>query len=114
MTSFDAEAGTYTTGGNGYISGVTSKQAYSITPFATATGSSIPASLKSIMGVKYSADGVHFADAQASDGSLMPYFVVNYTSEVQFNGQVEIPVTITFKSLWQDVSATCTVIVKGI
>ena len=114
VTSFDAEAGTYTTGGNGYISGVTSRQAYSITPFATATGSSIPASLKSIMGVKYSDDGVHFADSQSSDGSLMPYFWVNYSSSVEFHGQVEIPVTITFKSPWQDVSATCTIIVKGI
>ena len=110
VTSFDAEAGIYTTGGNGYVSGVTSKQAYSITPGATAT---IPASLKSIMKVKYSSDGVSFADAQDSDGSLMPYFWVDYTSEVQFSGQVEIPVTITFKSPWQDVSATCTIIVKG-
>lgn len=108
VTSFDAEAGTYTTGGNGYISGVTSKQAYSITPYATAT---VPASLKSIIKVKYSSDGSSFADEQ--DGSLMPYFVVDYTSEVQFHGQVEIPVTITFKSPWQDVSATCTIVVKG-
>lgn len=114
VTSFDAEAGTYTTGGNGYISGVTSRQAYSITPEATATGASIPASLSGIIkGVRYSSDGVHFAYSQDSDGSLMPYFVVDYTSEVQFHGQVEIPVTITFKNPWQDVSATCTIVVKG-
>ena len=102
---------TSASGGNGYISGVSSRQAYGITPKATAT---VPSSLKSIVGVKYSADGVSFSNEQNSDGSLMPYFVVDYTSEVTFSGEASIPVTITFESPWQDVSAKCTIVVRGL
>ena len=114
VSDFDAEAGTYTAGGNGYISGVSSRQAYGITPIATVTDSGIATELKKIMGVKYSADGVSFADEQNSEGSLMPYFVVDYTSEVQFMGEITIPVTITFESAWQNVSAQFTIVVKGL
>ena len=102
---------TAASGGNGYISGVSSRQAYSITPKATAE---LSPSLKSIMGVKYSADGVSFSNEQNSAGSLMPYFVVDYTSEVEFMGEMSIPVTITFESPWQDVSAKCTIVVRGV
>ena len=103
---------TASSGGNGYISGVSSREAYGITPLATATV--VPLDLKKIWGVKYSADGVSFSDAQDSDGSLMPYFVVDYTSEVEFHGEISVPVTITFESAWQDVSADCTIVVRGI
>ena len=105
---------TATSGGNGYISGVSSRLAYSITPKATIVTADVPVGLKSLIGVKYSADGVSFSDEQNSAGSLMPYFVVDYTSEIQFSGQMSIPVTITFESPWQDVSAKCTIIVRGI
>ena len=111
VTTYNWEAGTYTPGGNGYISGVSSRRAYGITPRAAA---SVPAELKKIMSVKYSADGVKFADEQNSDGSLMPYFVVDYISSVEFSGEVNIPVTIKFESPWQDVSADCTIVVKGV
>lgn len=111
VTKYNAEAGTYTAGGNGYISGVSSRQAYGITPKATAKG---PADLKKLMGVKYSSDGVSFADEQNSDGTLMPYFVFDYTSEVEFRGETSIPVTLTFESPWQDVSANCTIVMRGI
>jgi hypothetical protein len=101
-------------GGNGYINGVSSRQAYGITPIATVTDSGISTDLKKLMGVKYSADGVSFADEQNSEGSLMPYFVVDYTSEIQFMGEITIPVTITFESAWQNVSAQFTIVVKGL
>lgn len=100
--------------GNGYISGVSSRQAYSITPKATIATAEVPVDLKSLIGVKYSADGVSFSNEQNSAGSLMPYFVVDYTSEVQFMGEMSIPVTITFESPWQDVSAKCTIVVRGV
>jgi hypothetical protein len=102
---------TAASGGNGYVSGVSSRLAYSITPKAIAE---VPTGLKSMIGVKYSADGVSFSDEQNSAGSLMPYFVVDYTSEVQFMGELNIPVTITFESPWQDVSAKCTIVVRGV
>jgi hypothetical protein len=102
---------TAASGGNGYVSGVSSRLAYSITPKATAE---VPSTLKSMLGVKYSADGISFSDEQNSAGSLMPYFVVDYTSEVQFMGELNIPVTITFESPWQDVSAKCTIVVRGV
>ena len=102
---------TAASGGNGYVSGVSSRLAYSITPIATAE---VPTGLKSMIGVKYSADGISFSNEQNSAGSLMPYFVVDYTSEVQFMGELNIPVTITFESPWQDVSAMCTIVVRGV
>ena len=102
---------TAASGGNGYVSGVSSRLAYSITPIATAE---VPTGLKSMIGVKYSADGISFSNEQNSAGSLMPYFVVDYTSEVQFMGELNIPVTITFESPWQDVSAKCTIVVRGV
>jgi hypothetical protein len=105
---------TAASGGNGYISGVSSRQAYSITPKATIATAEVPVGLKSLIGVKYSADGVSFSNEQNSAGSLMPYFVVEYTSEIQFSGQMSIPVTITFESPWQDVSAKCTIVVRGV
>jgi hypothetical protein len=102
---------TASSGGNGYISGVSSRQAYGITPEATVT---ISNDLKKMVQVMYSADGVSFSDAQDSDGSLMPYFVFDYSSEIQISGEISIPVTITFVSPWQDVSAECTIVVRGI
>ena len=102
---------TASSGGNGYISGVSSRQAYGITPEATVT---ISNDLKKMVKVMYSADGVSFSDAQDSDGSLMPYFVFDYSSEIQISGEISIPVTITFVSPWQDVSAECTIVVRGI
>ena len=105
---------TAASGGNGYISGVSSRLAYSITPKATIATADVPVGLKSLIGVKYSADGVSFSNEQNSAGSLMPYFVVDYTSEVQFMGELNIPVTITFESPWQDVSAMCTIVVRGV
>ena len=105
---------TAASGGNGYISGVSSRLAYSIKPKATIATAEVPVGLKSLIGVKYSADGVSFSNEQNSAGSLMPYFVVDYTSEVQFMGEMSIPVTITFESPWQDVSAKCTIVVRGV
>jgi hypothetical protein len=102
---------TASSGGNGYISGVSSRQAYGITPEATVT---ISNDLKKMVKVMYSADGVSFSDAQDSDGSLMPYFVFDYSSEIQISGEISIPVTITFVSPWQDVSAKCTIVVRGV
>ena len=111
VTEFNAEAGTYTTGGNGYISGVSSRQAYSITPVATAQ---VPNSFRPIVSVEYSANGLQFSKEQDSDGSLMPYLVFDYTSQIMITGEIIIPVTITFESPWQDVSANCTIVVRGV
>ncbi len=44
----------------------------------------------------------------------MPYFVFDYSSQIQFFGEISIPVTITFVSPWKDVSAECTIVVRGI
>ena len=114
VKSYDAEAGTYTTGGNGYINGVSSREAYGITPVATIVAATAPADLRRLMGVRYSADGVHFADEQNAEGSLMPYFEFDYSSQIEFRGEASIPVTITFESPWQDVSADCTIVVRGL
>ena len=102
VTSFDAEAGIYSTGGNGYVNGVRSKDAYRLTTGFEYSDLDIQAELRKLLDVKFSADGESFVDKQDEGGTLTPYLVYDYTSEVQFHGTVEIPVTITLESPWQE------------
>lgn len=52
--------------------------------------------------MKYSADGENFVSEQNEAGTLTPYIVFDYTSEVQFSGEIDIPVTATIESPWQE------------
>ena len=102
VTSFDPEAGTYTTGGNGYVSGVLANDAYHINTTFDYSDLDLPVELRKLLTVKYSADGEEFVDEQDEEQSLTPYIVFDYTSEVQFRGTVTIPVVVALENPWQE------------
>ena len=43
-----------------------------------------------------------YLDKQNEDESLIPYIVYDYTSEVQFQGVVTIPVSVKLETPWQE------------
>ena len=90
---------TASSGSDGYVSGISSKDAYQIT---LSYEISIPNELKRLLSVKYSADGETFVSEQNEAGTLTPYIVFDYSSEVQFSGEIDIPVTATIESPWQE------------
>ena len=86
---------------NGYITGIVSKDAYHITTDFVYDTSGIPNELKKLLKVEV-VEGV-------------PYVVYDYTSEVQFHGVVEIPVTVTLENPWQeDLVFDYKIIIKGV
>ena len=120
VTSFDAEAGTYTTGGNGYIDGRSAAAAYgfssSLYRSLEYTDSNIPAELRKLLSIKYynSSTG-EYENQQNEKSTLKPYIVFDYTSEIQFRSSIEIPFTLKLDNPWDnDVSCTFTVTIKGV
>ena len=102
VTSFDPMAGTYSEGGNGYIKDVMSKDAYQLSLSSYDYDYlDVPAELRKLLSVKYSADGETFADEQDADGSLTPYIVFDYNSQIEFRGTISLPVCVTVESPWQ-------------
>ena len=85
---------------NGYINGIKANDAYHITTSFEYSTDGLPVELKKLLKIQYSADGVNFVDTKA-DG-LIPYITYDYTSEVQFQGVIEIPVTVTLQNPWQE------------
>ena len=90
--------------GNGYIEGVKAYEAYGIDPdtglsFEPESGG-IPAELKKLASIQMY--------------NNFPHFIYDYTSEVQFLGRIDIPVTCTLVSPWETVQFTYTITVKGI
>ena len=103
VETFDAEAGTYTTGGNGYIKGVAANTAYDIKTTFTYDDLKLPVELRKLLTVKYYDAATNtYLDKQNEDESLIPYIVYDYTSEVQFQGVVTIPVSVKLETPWQE------------
>ena len=105
VTSWDSEAGTYTKNGNGYVSGIYSYDAYHIVPDFVYDTTGIPAELKKLLKIQYSADGEEFVDAlpEGEDATTYtPYVVYDYRSEVQFHGVITLPVVVTLENPWQE------------
>ena len=100
VAEWDSEAGTYTTGGNGYVKDIAANDAYHITTDFVYDTTGIPAELKKLLSIKYSSDGVNFVDEKAE--GLTPYVVYDYTSEVQFHGVITIPVVVVLDNPWQE------------
>ena len=88
VTEWDAEAGTYTRGGNGYVDGVAANDAYHITTDFIYDTTGIPNELKKLLSVE-EIQGV-------------PYVVYDYTSEVQFHGVITLPVVVKLENPWQE------------
>ena len=97
-----ATTATASSGTDGYVSGISSQDAYHLTLSFEIDNSGIPNDLKRLLSVKYSADGETFVSEQNEAGTLTPYIVFDYTSEVQFSGEIDIPVTATIESPWQE------------
>ena len=100
VTSWDSEAGTYTKGGNGYVSGIAANDAYHITTDFVYDTTGIPNELKKLLTVEV-VEGV-------------PYVVYNYTSEVQFHGVITLPVVVKLDNPWQEqIKFVYNVTIKG-
>ena len=85
---------------NGYLEGISSKDAYQLTRSYEVNDSAVPADLKELISVM-------------TDGKT-PYIVFDYTSEIEFHSQISIPVTVTLSSPWQEtMTVEYSVTVKG-
>lgn len=115
VSSFDYEAGTYTTGGNGYIVGVSAKEAYHFNNDIEfeLTGSGIPTELKRIIKILYSGDDGYNFDSNYQEGYL-PWLTIDYTSEIEFRGMINIPVHLKLSNPWQpDLETDFTITING-
>ena len=97
-----AENATASSKSNGYIEGIAANEAYHINTTFTYDDLELPAELRKLLSVKFSADGEEFVDEQDEEGTLTPYIVFDYTSEVQFHGVVTIPVVVALENPWQE------------
>ena len=85
---------------NGYVTNTYSNVAYDIKEKITYDELALPVQLRKLLSVE-EIDGV-------------PYVVYNYTSEVQFQGVVTIPVTVSLVNPWQaQLDFTFNVVIKG-
>ena len=103
VDEFDAEAGTYTTGGNGYAVEVLSKDAYHIKATFTYDDLDIKKNYPNLarcLSVQYF-NGQTYVD-EDPDGEFIPTIVFDYTSEVTFRGTVKIPVLVELENPWQE------------
>ena len=100
VLSYNAEAGTYPSGGNGYLFGTRADTAYGIDIAFNYDDDLIPNELKKLISIKLIGND--------------PHIVVDYTSEVQFSSKIEIPVTVELHSPWAEASAEYTITIKGI
>ena len=87
---------------NGYLTGVNSKEAYHIEEDFDYNEVELPAELRKIMKIKYSADGVTFVDKEQATDKMIPYIYFDYTSEVEFRGEVVLNVLVKLQNPWQE------------
>ena len=96
-----AENATKSSTTNGYMKGINAKDAYHIKAAFDYSDVELPAELKKLLKVKFSADGKTFVDENDENETLTPYIVFDYTSEVQFRGTIKIPVVVRLQNPWQ-------------
>ena len=107
-------------GGNGYLDGVLSWEAYHIDPYFTYDDLNLPSDLRKLLSVVYTKDngetfmteeeviaevypnGVPAGEKAKIPAEYVPYVQYDYTSEVQFHGVVTIPVVVLLENPWQD------------
>ena len=99
-----SDAGSNPSYGNGYISGIKAYDAYGIDPntglsFETESGA-IPSDLKKLVSIQMY--------------KSFPHFIFDYSSQIEFRGKIEIPVTCTLVNPWYTVQFTYTITVKGV
>ncbi|MBP5720963.1 MAG: hypothetical protein J6W82_07850 [Bacteroidales bacterium] len=112
----DASQGIAPPEGNGYLEGVTSKEAYHITGELEfdldGMTQKLSKDLKKKISIVYSSNGMDFF-SEPGDGRD-PYIQFDYTSEIIFYGAVEMPVHVELPNPWQENLATdFTVVIQG-
>ena len=101
VSASEAKSATPPSGGNGFMQGTLSYNAYGINLATAFTFDvSIPNDLKKLIYIK----------TIGKD----PYIVVDYTSEVQFHGKIAIGVAVKLQNPWVDTTAEYDIIIKGI
>ena len=99
----DATSGAHSSGGNGYVKGVTSREAYgmdAVTSLNFDFGDGLPKDLEKLVSV------------QNYKGTPNLYF--DYNSQITFSGKIEIPVTFSMVNPWNDFGFKFTITIKGI
>ncbi len=110
-----AENATKSSTTNGYMKGINAKEAYHIKAAFDYSDVELPAELKKLLKVKFSADGKTFVDENDENETLTPYVVFDYTSEVQFRGTITIPVVVRLQNPWQqEIKFAYNFIIKGV
>ena len=102
VASFNPMEGTYQPDGNGYIAGVSAKNAYHLGDLVfdiESVKAAIPADFRRLVSIVYSTNGLDFFDTPV-DGAT-PYLSFDYTSQITFNGRIEIPVHVELPNPWQ-------------
>ena len=101
VSDFDPEAGTYSINGNGYVYGVSSKEAYSISKDLQFSFdySGIPRELRPLISIVYSYNGQQFYREQ--DDGMRVYLLVDLSTQVSIHGLFDIPVHVELPNPWQ-------------
>ena len=110
------EGATSQSGGNGYVSGIRSKEAYQLGDLVydiDAIKAALPVDLRRLVSIVYSTNGLDFF-TDPIDGS-MPYLSIDYTSQITFGGTIRIPVHVELPNPWQSTLETdYTIYISGI
>ena len=100
---------------NGYLEGISSKDAYHITSELvfdlSGLTNEVPKAFKKKISVVYSSDGLNFYD-DPEDGRI-PYIQFDNTAESTFYGSVEMPVHVELPNPWQALATDFKVILQG-
>ncbi len=102
VASFNPMEGTYQSDGNGYIAGVSAKNAYHLGDLVydiDAIRAATPADFRRLASIVYSTDGLNFSDSPM-DGAT-PYLSIDYTSQITLTGRIDIPVHVELPNPWQ-------------
>jgi hypothetical protein len=112
----DAKAEIAPPEGNGYLEGISAKDAYHITSdlefnFSGLTNG-LPKQIKQLISVVYSSNGMDFFYEPAE--GRKPYIQYDNTGQVQLIGVVELPIHVELPNPWQEtLAADFTVIIEG-
>ena len=98
VEEFDPDAGTYTTGGNGYILDALSRDAYHISVLAEVD---IPEAYRKYFTLYYLGDDNSTWDEQDDEGTREPFLRFDYPEGAHINENFDVNVTLTFETPWQ-------------
>ena len=103
---------------NGYLAGIRSDVAYHIDPVFDFSTVELPLELQKLLTLKFF-DGQQYIDAKDATPeqkkTLPPYIVFDYSSQIQFHGVIEVPISVVLNNPWQEaISFDYKLFIKGI